>query len=352
VSDADGRDTPVMADPFDAPAAMADPFTDLVDASEVSGGQAFGRTLLELAERRDDIVLIAPDLGRGPATIAFVEAHPDRYFDTGIAETNSISLAAGLAAGGMRPFVLCMGAFLALKCAEQIRTDITMNHLPVTMVSAWGGVEMGYFGASHLALEDFAVLRGIPNLAIAAAADPFATQSLLRLAVASGAPFYLRAEPNEHPAIRRGAAPPPPVYSASPPFRWGAVHPLRDGDDVTLLATGSGVRFALAAAEELGGDGIGAAVFDVPFVKPLDAAAIVAEAERTGRLLVVEEHNRTAGLASLVAETLGRHGIAARLASAGLPDEDLTVAVPAQMLDRYGLDGHAIADQARELVRG
>jgi transketolase len=162
----------------------------------------------------------------------------------------------------------------------------------------------------------------------------------------------MRAEPNEHPAIRRGAAPPPPVYDAPPRLGWGAVQRLREGDDLTLLGTGGGVRLALAAAGELAADGIGAAVLDVPFIKPLDTAAIVAEALRTGRVLVVEEHNTTAGLASLVAEALGRSGAGARLAAAGLPDEDLAVAVPAQMLARYGLDGHTIAEQARELMSG
>jgi transketolase len=340
-----------MADPFDNSSAMADPFSYSIDAAEVSGGQALGRTMLGLAAQRDDIVLVAADVGRGPATMAFVEAYPERYFDVGIAENNSIGVAAGLAASGLRPFVIGMGAFLALKCAEQIRTDIAMNRLPVTMVAAWGGVEMGYFGTTHLALEDFAVLRGIPNLAVAVAADPFATDALVRLSIAVGSPLYMRAEPNEHPTTRRmSSGPPGPIYRAPPALEWGKVNRIRPGDDISLIATGVGVSHALEAASILAGDGIEAAVIDVAFIKPFDSDAIVEEARRTSRLIVVEEHSATAGLGSLVAEALGRSRTSAQLATIGFPDEDLAISVPSELFERYGVNADSVVAQARTLL--
>lgn len=319
---------------------MADPFSFNTGAAEVSGGDALARTLLELASQRDDIVLVAPDIGAGPASAAFIERYPERFFDVGIAENNSVSVAAGLAASGMRPFVLGMGAFLALKCAEQIRTDIAFNHLPVMLVSAWGGVEMGYFGTSHHALEDFTVLRGIPNLVVAAAADHNAARALIHLGVQRGEPMYMRAEPTAGPV----------VYDEPPALEFGRLRVLRDGSDVCLVGSGITVSSSLRASEMLASRGVDATVVDLSFIKPFDDEGIRDLASRIPNIVVAEEHNRTAGIGSLVAESLGRAGIAARIATLGFPDEDLAVAFPAQLFERYGVDAESIAERAQALA--
>lgn len=318
---------------------MADPFS-YTSAAEVEGGAIIGRTLIELAQERDDIVLIAPDIGRGPATMPFIEAYPDRYIDTGIAENNSVSIAAGLAADGYRPFVLGIGAFLAPKCVEQIRTDIAMNRLPVTLISAWGGLDMGYFGTSHHGLDDISLLRGIPHLTVAFAADNTAMGAMMRTGVADGGPLYIRA-----PSSAGND-----VYSGSPRFERGKANVLAQGKDVALIGTGLGTALCAQAAAILKDTGVSATVVDMAYLKPFDGYTVCRLARETGGLVVVEEHNSAAGLASLVAETLGRGGIAARLAAVGLPDDDLAIAVPRQLLERYGLTAEAIAAKARALV--
>jgi transketolase len=318
---------------------MVDPFS-FTNAAEVEGGAIIGRTLIELARERDDIVLIAPDIGRGPATMSFIEAFPDRYIDTGIAENNSVSIAAGLAASGMRPFVFGIGAFLAPKCLEQIRTDIAINRLPVTLVSAWGGLDMGYFGASHHGLEDISILRGTPHLTIASAADDAAMRSLMHRAVADGLPLYIRS-----PAAAGKA-----VYPDAPAFRHGALQTVREGGDVVLIGTGLGTSLCVEAADLLQAAGLPATVVDAVYLKPFDGDALCRLARGARALVVVEEHNTAAGLAALVAEALGRGGVAVPFGAVGLPDGDIAVAVPPQLYARYGLTAEAIVTTVRGVI--
>jgi len=320
----------------DASIEMVDPFS-FTSAAEAEGGAVIGQTLIELARERDDIVLIAPDVGRGPATTAFIDAFPDRYIDTGIAENNSVSMAAGLAAAGFRPFVFGIGAFLAPRCAEQIRTDIAINRLPVTLISAWGGLDMGFFGASHHGIEDIAILRGTPHLTIASAADDAAMRSLMRAAVSDGLPWYIRA-----PSAAAAA-----VYGTTPGFVRGKLEIVSEGNDVVLVGTGLGTSLCVQAAAVLKESGIGAAVADAVFLKPFDGEAICRLARSARAIVVVEEHNVCAGLTSLVAEALGRAGVAVPVRGVGLPDGDLAVAVPHRLFARYGLTVDAIVAKAR-----
>jgi transketolase len=318
---------------------MVDPFS-FTSAAEVEGGAVIGQTLIELARERDDIVLIAPDVGRGPATTAFIDAFPERYIDTGIAENNAVSIAAGLAAAGYRPFVFGIGAFLAPKCAEQIRTDVAINRLPVTLISAWGGLDMGFFGATHHGIEDIAILRGTPHLTIASAADNASMRSLMRAAVTDGLPWYIRAP--------SGAA--TDVYSAPPDFGRGGLNIVSEGKDVMLIGTGLGTSLCVRAAAVLADSGLSAMVVDAVYLKPFDSEAICRLARTVRAIVVVEEHNVSAGLTSLVAEALGRAGMAVPLQGVGLPDGDLAVAVPHRLFVRYGLTADAIVAKARSAV--
>ena len=318
---------------------MADPFS-YTSAAEMEGGAIIGHTLIELANERDDIVLIAPDVGRGPATMPFIEAFPDRYIDTGIAEANSISIAAGLAASGMRPVVFGIGAFLAPKCLEQIRTDVALNLLPVTMISCWGGLDMGYFGASHHAIEDISMLRGTPHLTIASAADDASMTILMRAAINDGLPTYIRG-----PSTLST-----PVYKHPPSLQRGRLHTVSDGNEVLLVGTGLGTCLCAQAAQALKDLGISAHVIDAAYLKPFDGAFICAAAEKARGILVVEEHNDSAGLGALVAEALGRGKIARPFEVIGLPDTDLSVAVPNLLLERYGLTVEQVTSKAIALA--
>lgn len=319
---------------------MVDPFS-YTSAAEVEGGAIIGQTLIELASERDDIVLIAPDVGRGPATTQFINAFPDRYIDTGIAESNAVSIAAGLAATGYRPFVFGIGAFMAPKCLEQIRTDVAVNCLPVTMISAWGGLDMGFFGVSHHGLEDISMLRATPHLKIASAADNRAMRELMRRGVEDGQPLYIRAP----------SAFAQDVYDQHAAFEPGKLNLIGDGQDILLVGTGLGTSLCHQALPVLAQSGVRATVVDAAYLKPFDSVQIAHLASAIPRILVVEEHNGSAGLASLVAEAAGRGGVAARIDTIGLPDGDLAVAVPAQLFERYGLTVNNVVARALDMTR-
>lgn len=318
----------------DRSAAMEDVFSDEGQASSLN---MIGQALADLADRHPDVVVISADLGS--AVTALREKHPDRYIEMGIAETNTISVAAGMAASGFRPYVLAFAPFGMIKCAEQIRTDLAATRMPVTLVTRLSGLAMGYFGASHHAVEDLAIARAITNLTVMTPADNAATRALLEKSHAEAGPVLLRISE----ATR-------PVYADTPVLERGKFARIRDGRDLTIIGTGLGVGCAVGAAESLKEHGIDAAVLDAAYLKPLDEEAILDAARTTGAILTVEEHNVIGGLGSAVAEVLGRHGVATRLGVVALPDEDLEVGVPADLLAHYGITPEGVTRQALALL--
>lgn len=298
---------------------------------------ALGLELLRLVEERDDVVVLSADMGAVVADLR--DRHPNRYFELGIAETNTVSVAAGMAACGLIPYIVSMGPFGAIKCAEQLRADVAFTHLPVRFVARLSGLAMGFFGTTHHAVEDIAIVRSITNLAVAAPSDERAMLALLRSTVDHEGPVFFR--------ISEAGA---DVYPEVPMIEWGRFVPLRPGTDATVIATGIGVGAALGAARLLEAEGVSVGVLDAAYLKPLDEAAILRAAETTGGILTVEEHNVVGGLGTAVAEILGRHRSPAHLRIHGLPDEDLDVAAPAVLVERYGLTAPAVADQVRQLL--
>lgn len=315
---------------------MVDVFSDVAVDTALATNPA-GVAIAEMGGRNRTIVTLTADLG---AVLAdFRAQHEDRYVELGIAETNSISVAAGLATCGYLPYIYSMSPFGVLKCAEQLRTDVAYNHLPVRLVGRLTGLAMGFFGTSHHAVEDIAVARAITNMTVVAPADSQAVLALMRDTEDVAGPVYLR--------IAEGAE---PVYSEPPVFAYGKWLRLREGGDVSIIAHGLGVGLAVRAAAELAGKGVEAEVWDAAYLKPHDEDAILAAARATGRILVVEDHSVIGGLTSIVAETLGRHGVSARLADAALPDSDLEVGVPAELYEHYGLTVPAVAARAAALT--
>ncbi len=227
-----------------------------------------------------------------------------------------------------------------LKCAEQLRTDVAYNHLPVRLVGRLSGLAMGFFGTSHHAVEDIAVARAITGMTVIAPADAVAVLSLMRSTVALDGPVYIR--------ISEGAL---PAYDSVPAFEPGRWPRLRRGTDVTLIGHGIGTGLAIRAAAGLAGQGIEADVYDAAYLKPFDEAAIVDTAGRTGAIVTIEDHTEIGGLASLVAEVAGRRRLGAGLRSVGLPDTDLEVGVPADLYEYYGLTVPAVVAAARDLAR-
>ena len=258
--------------------------------------------LAELAEADPAVVLLSQDLGGfGEFTARF----PDRHYDLGISEENLVGVAAGMAHTGMRPFVLAMAPFLTMRAFEQIRTDCAYNRNRVVFLAPFAGLEAGAWGATHHAIEDLALMRVIPGMTVLSPADPAEAGRAIRAAAGVDGPVY----------VRLGGIMPIDGYDA--PFQLGVSVTVRDGNDLTLVATGPSVSVALEVHDRLGRAGIGARVLNVHTIKPLDTAAIVQAVDDTQRLLTVEEHSVIGGLGGAVAEVLAELG-RGRLARVGL----------------------------------
>jgi transketolase len=298
-----------------------------------------GAELSRLNDVRGDIAVLVADMG--VVAGEFRQRHPTHFFDLGIAETNTMSVAAGLAAEGMIPFTMLMSCFGMLKCAEQIRTDVASNHLPVRIVARGTGLALGFFGTSHHTVEDIAIARSITNMTVVAPSDFNAFLSLVESTIDLPGPVYFRMSSGAEDAS---------VYESVPVIERGRFMTVRPGSDVTVIAIGNAVVAALGAAEVLAGEGVSVEVIDAAYLKPVDEQAILRAAEHTGRILTVEEHNVIGGLGTIVAEVLGRHRAPALLRIFGLPDEDLAVSWPAVLIEHYGLTVTGVLDQLRQLL--
>ncbi|MEJ2866452.1 transketolase C-terminal domain-containing protein [Actinomycetospora sp. OC33-EN08] len=327
---------------FNGTAAFKD--SRSVDGTDTRTMPAFvlGEELAELAEVDPRIVVLTADLGRSNRSTDFAARHPNRFVNVGIAEKNMITVAAGMAAGGLVPFAATFGSFAALLCAEQIRTDCAYPDLPVRVVGHHSGMSMGFYGTSHHSLEDLAMMRSIADLTVVAATDANHLRALLRLSLEHPHAMYLR--------LGRGRD--PEVYAEVPELVVGKALTLREGTDLTVIATGSEVAPTMQAADDLAARGIEARVVDMWTISPLDRSAVLAAARETGAVLTVEEANVTGGLGSAVAECLLDAGIAPRFRRHGVPDEHVPVGPPAALYAHYRLDGVGIAAVARELLEG
>jgi transketolase len=315
---------------------MVDVFSDTAIDNEFATNPS-SVVITELAAADERIIALSADLGN--AIAKFREHFPKRYIELGIAETNSISVAAGLATCGFVPYVFSMSPFGVLKCAEQLRTDVDYNHLPVRLVGRLTGLAMALFGTSHHAVEDIAIARMLINTTVVAPADSNAVLALMRDTKDLPGPVYLR--------IAEG---PEQVYTEPPTFEFGKWLRLREGNDVSLIGHGMGVGLAVRAAEALAEQGVQAEVYDAAYLKPFDADAIVATAQRTGHVLTIEDHLEHGGLGSIVAETLGKAGVVAKQTQAALPDQDLEVGLPAALYEYYRLTPDGVTARALQLL--
>ncbi|HLY47800.1 MAG TPA: transketolase C-terminal domain-containing protein [Solirubrobacteraceae bacterium] len=300
-----------------------------------------GEELAELGEDDRRIVVLTADLAHANRTIDFAARHPDRFFNLGVAEQNMVSIAAGMASTGLIPYAATFAAYLALLACEQVRTDCAYTGMPVRLLAHHSGMSLGYYGTSHHALEDLAITRAIADLTVICAADANQLRAILRRSLDWPGAMY----------IRLGRGRDPEVYPEVPrEFEIGRAIRLRDGGDLTLIATGSEVRACLDAAESLAEAGIEARVLDMHTLDPLDRDEVLAAAAETGAVLTVEEHNLTGGLGSAVAETLAEAGAGVRFRRHGVPDEHVVIGPPAALYNRYRLDAAGIEATARELI--
>jgi transketolase len=319
----------------------------LKDKASVQGTPArllpafvLGEELADLADADPRIVVLTADLASANRTKDFKLRHPDRFFDFGIAEKNMITAAAGMASAGHVVYAATFAAFSALLGAEQIRTDCAYPRMPVRVIGHHSGMSMGFYGTSHHALEDMAMMRTIAELTIVCAADANHLRAILRASVDHPGAMY----------IRLGRGRDPEVYPALPAeFRIGKAATLRDGRDLTIVATGSVLRAVLDAATTLVGEGRSVRVLDMHTIKPLDQEAIRRAARETAAILTVEEHNVTGGLGSAVADVLVQCD-RVPFRKHGVPDEFVPVGPPAALYAHYRLDAAGIAVVARELL--
>ena len=296
--------------------------------------------LIAMAAERPEIVVMTADLATSNGLDEFQRALPHRFINTGIAEQNMMSIAAGLASTGMIPYVSTFASFASLLCAEQLRTDLAYTRMKVRILAHHAGISMGFYGTSHHAVEDIAVTRAMGHMTVVSAADGNAIRGLLRATVDLDGPVYIR--------IGRGAE--KPVYAETPVFEHGKFVTLRAGTDATLIATGIGVKVALDAAGILAAEGVSVRVLDAVYLKPLDEAASLAAADQTAAILTVEEHNPHGGLGSAVGEVLALAGRAVRFGKQALPDDYALVAPPSQLYRHYGLTGEGVAQALKKVL--
>lgn len=301
-----------------------------------------GEELADLAETDSRIVVMTADLASANRLIDFKLRHPDRFFNMGIAEKNMISAGAGLASTGLMPFVGTFASFASLLGYEQIRTDCAYPGMPVRVLAHHSGMSLGYYGSSHHALEDLAAMRAVADLTVACAADGNQLRAMLRASLDLKGALYLR--------LGRGRD--PEVYATVPEdFEFGRASTLREGSDATVIATGSQVHAALAAAELLLERGLSVRVVDMHTIKPLDVAAVVAAAAETAAVITVEEHNIIGGLGSAVAEVLADHRLGVPFLRHGVNDEYVLIGPPAALYAHYRLDAPGVFDVVEEFCR-
>ncbi len=307
---------------------------------KIATREAYGKALAELGETYDFVVLDA-DLAAATKTGVFKKKFPDRFFDCGIAEANMTSVAAGLAAAGVTPFISSFAMFTAGRAFVQVRNSIAYPHLNVKIVGTHAGITVGEDGATHQCNEDLALMRSIPGMVVINPADATSSRAAVKAALEYEGPVYLRFSRYATPDLSSEI----PDYT----FTIGRGITLAEGEDVTIVACGYMVHLAMEAKEALAAEGISATVIDMHTVKPLDTALLLAAAKKTGAVVTAEEHNVNGGLGEAVAAALAesypvpvmRVGVADTFGRSGK--------VP-PLLDMYGLTAEKIVERAKAAI--
>lgn len=312
------------------------------DAGQRTRQAPFGHALAALADEQPEIVGLSADLAKYTDMHVFREAHPDRFFQMGMAEQLLLGAAAGMAEVGLTPWVSTYSVFATRRAYDFLCLDIAEPGLDVTVVGGLPGLTTGY-GPSHQATEDLAILRGCPGLTIVDPCDAVDIEQAVPALAGHRGPSYLR--------LLRGAV---PVVLDEYDYRFelGRAAELRTGRDVVLISTGLLTMRALAAAERMAEDHVDVAVLHVPTIKPLDTDAIVAAAGTDRLVLTCENHTEIGGLGEAVGATLARAGVATRFGQVALPDAFLAAGALPTLHDRYGLSTDALVERIRREVAG
>ena len=310
------------------------------DVKKIATRDSYGNALAELGAEHKDLVVLDADLAAATKTGVFKKAFPERHIDCGIAECNMMGVAAGLATTGLVPFASSFAMFAAGRAFEQVRNSIGYPHLNVKIGATHAGISVGDDGASHQCNEDIALMRSIPGMVVINPSDDVEAKAAVRAAYEHDGPVYLR--------FGRLAV---PVINDRPDYKFelGKGVVLREGKDVTIVATGLPVSECLEAAEKLAADGIDAKVINIHTIKPLDEELIIAAAKETGKVVTVEEHSVIGGLGSAVCDVLAEKA-PTKVLKIGVNDTFGESGPAVELLKKYGLDTDGIYEKIRQFV--
>ena len=311
------------------------------EVKKIATRESYGNALVELGKKYDDVVVLDADLAAATKTGTFKKAFPERHIDCGIAECNMIGVAAGIATTGKVPFASSFAMFAAGRAFEQIRNSVGYPKLNVKIGATHAGISVGEDGATHQCNEDIALMRTIPGMVVLNPADDIEAKAAVQAAYEHAGPVYLR--------FGRAAV---PVINDNPDYKFelGKAVTLKEGTDVTIIASGLPVSESLAAAEKLAADGISAAVINMHTIKPLDEAAVIEAAEKTGKIVTVEEHSVIGGLGSAVCDVVAQKA-PAKVLKIGVNDVYGESGPAAELIKKYGLDAESIYAQVKEFVK-
>ncbi len=308
----------------------------MADVIKVATRDAYGKALVELGEKNPNIVVLDADLAAATKTGGFKKAFPDRFFDTGIAESNMMGVAAGLATTGYTVFASSFAMFSAGRAFEQVRNTIGYPHLNVKIGATHAGISVGEDGASHQCCEDIALMRSIPGMVIINPADDIEARAAVLAAAETDGPVYMRF----------GRLAVPRIFDEDYKFEIGKAVTLKEGTDVTIIATGLMVKEAIEAAEILEAEGISVELINMHTIKPLDKDAVVAAAKKTGCIVTAEEHNIIGGLGDAVCDAVCSE-CPVPVVKVGVEDTFGKSGPAVDLLHCFGLDANNIVEKAK-----
>ena len=311
------------------------------DVKKIATRDSYGNALAELGNEHDDIVVLDADLAAATKTGVFKKAHPERFIDCGIAECNMMGVAAGIAATGKVPFASSFAMFAAGRAYEQVRNSIGYPHLNVKIGATHAGISVGEDGATHQCNEDIALMRAIPGMVVINPSDDVEARAAVRAAYEHQGPVYMRFGRLAVPVINDRED-----YK----FELGKGVVLREGKDVTIIATGLPVSNCLEAAEKLAADGIDAKVINIHTIKPLDEELVVSAAKETGKVVTVEEHSVIGGLGSAVCDVLCEKA-PTQVMKIGINDVFGESGPALELIKKYGLDADSIYEKVKAFVK-
>ena len=311
------------------------------EVKKIATRESYGNALAEMGAEFENLVVLDADLAAATKTGVFKKAFPDRHIDCGIAECNMIGIAAGLAATGKIPFASSFAMFAAGRAFEQVRNSVAYPKLNVKIGATHAGISVGEDGATHQCNEDIALMRTIPGMVVLNPSDDVEAKAAVRAAIEHEGPVYLR--------FGRLAV---PVINDKPDYKFelGKGVVLREGKDVTIIATGLPVSECLAAADKLAADGIDAKVINIHTIKPLDEELVLAAAKETGKVVTVEEHSVIGGLGSAVCDVLSEK-CPTKVMKIGINDTFGESGPAVELVKKYGLDADSIYEKVKAFAK-